>query len=200
MNRYKIIFFICFLILSCQEKEKTKVSNVFNPYKEIPQVLTIIEARQYYDLAVDSRNDGDFSSAYKFLNKALEFEKSPIIYNEFGTIAILEGKYDEALVFLSEGKKADPKYWSVYINESICYIQKEQFLKAEELLLDMIEKCDSEYFISYANLYLAISYSGNRRECEKALECLKKTDLLNKDTQIVEMVQNLRNKIKNNCQ
>jgi tetratricopeptide (TPR) repeat protein len=196
-NKVFLLFF--FILFSCSEKSPKKQPKSYNPSEEIPQVLTTEEAQKYFDLGEMSRIEGDFNSAYIFLNFALEYEESPIIYNDLGMTATAEKKYDEAIKYFSESKKIDSKYWPTYINESNVYILTKNSNKAEDLLLNMIKKCDSDYFISFANFQLAMTYSQDLQNCEKALNYLKKTELIQSDFRIKEKIVHLKSKIENNC-
>lgn len=194
------VFLLLFLILfSCSQKSAKKSAKSYNPSEEISQVLTVEEAQKYFDLGEMSRIKGDFNSAYIFLNFALEYEESPIIYNDLGLTATAEKKYNKAIKYFSESKKLDSIYWPTYINESNVYLLTKNTNKAENLLLNMIKKCDSDYFISFANLQLTMSYSQDPQNCEKALNCLKKTELIQSDLRIKENIEHLKSKIENNC-
>ena len=199
MKGNKIFLLLLLILLSCSEKTPKKQPKSYNPSEEISQVLTVEDAQKYFDLGEKSRIKGDFKSAHNFLNQALKYEESPIIYNELGITASAEKKYDNAIKYFAESKKLDSEYWPTYINESIVYIVTKKPEKAEELLLNMIKKCDSDYFISFANLHLAVAYSQNNQDCEKALNCLKKTELIESDARIKEKVEHLKSKVKNNC-
>lgn len=199
ISLYKVILIITILFTGCKNKEEAEKVQSYNPYKEISQVISNQQAWEYFDLAQKSSANGDFESAFSYLEKSLEYEKSPIIYNELGIYANAVHDYPSAEKYFTLGKKLDATYWPIYINQSMTYILSNEDKKGEYLLKEMIKNCNSDYWISFANLHLAVIYSKDPQNCTKARECLKLTKKIKEDMEISDKVQKLEQKIIRNC-
>ncbi|MGQ7947581.1 tetratricopeptide repeat protein [Flavobacterium sp. WC2509] len=194
--KYIRIFIFFFLIVSCQHKEKIKQHN---PWEEIPQNLHNENAIRLYSKSTELMKNADYDSAKAFLLKSLNYEKSPIIYNEIGTAELAQKNFQQAIEYFQKSIDTDPKYYPSYINMSRCYLSLQQFEKGKILLTEMIEKTDSEYWKAYGKMYLALIYFNGYKDCEKAKELLEESIILENDKDLSKQHTEFKDNVDRTC-
>lgn len=197
--KYILITLSFIFFISCKYEEKNKVPKRYNPYKEINQVIESEKALELYFKGTDNLELGNFKLASDYLKKSFEIEKSPITLNELGTVSFVQKNYDDALKYYNESIILDKNYYPSHINKSRILAIKSDYENAEKTLIKMIEECDSEYWIAYANLYLATIYFNARKECELIKKHLEKAKILEQDLILVKQYLDTKEKIKRNC-
>lgn len=144
-------------------------------------------------------NEGDFNTAKILLYQSLKIEQSPITYNELAIISILEKDYQKALQSLEMGKNIDNSYWPIYINEARCYMKLEDFEDTETILFELKQLSNSEYWVAYADFYLAVLYFNFEGNCEKALNHLNMSKMLEDDDALSSTYLKSKSHINENC-
>jgi tetratricopeptide (TPR) repeat protein len=188
------------IFISCvEDKKHIKNLKKHNPQQEISQTIKDIKAETLYQLALDSYQRKNYNESINLLKASLLIEKNPIIYNELGTVNSTLKNYDIAIEYYKEGQKSDSTYWPNFINEASIYLRLKEFDKAEQILEEVLRKSKSEYWTSYANLYLAFVYFNNGNQCNKAKEYLSKSKSLKNDYELKEMYEKFETKIKQYC-
>lgn len=99
-------------MISCKE-EKNKLKQHF-PYEHIKQELTDKNAIKLYYIGIEFGLNGDLSKAKSIYEKALEYEKSPIIFNQLG---IIESTQKITKSQLNSIRKEEN--WIAYISQCI---------------------------------------------------------------------------------
>jgi tetratricopeptide (TPR) repeat protein len=186
--------------LSCKEDNKDKKPRErFDISEEINVEFENIEASALYDLSLEFYDDRNYNKAIGILKSALIIEKNPIIYNELGLIYSIIENYDEANRYIKKGQEIDSTYYPLFINGANMKIHLREFDSAELTLKKVIEESKSEYWKAYANLYLAILYYQNDRQCEKSLECFSHASAIKNDKNLKETYKKVENRIKRYC-
>ena len=196
--KYTFAIVLVILIISCKS-EKDKIPETHNPSEFITQDLYNEKAIELYLTATENYNYGNFDLAKELLDRAFEIEKSPIILNELGTIAIAEKKFDDAVSIFDQSITLGSTYLPSYINKARSLTLLSQYETAEYTLNELITLSDSDYWIAYANLYLAYIYLNGQFDCERALDCIKKAEILEKESELVHQYKGLKSDIKKNC-
>lgn len=192
------IIMLCFF--NCKEDNKDKKPRErFDISEEASKEFGSIEASTLYDLSIDFYEDRNYNKAIGVLKSALLIEKNPIIYNELGLVYSIIENYDEAIKYYKQGQKIDSTYYPIFITGAHLDIQLRKFDSAELTLKKVIEDSKSEYWKAYANLYLAILYYQNYRQCEKSLEYFSQASILKDDKNLKETYSKVENKIKSYC-
>ncbi|MBR9847641.1 MAG: hypothetical protein GYB35_16760 [Algicola sp.] len=192
-----ILLTFCFVIISCKE-EKNKPKQHF-PYEHIRQELTDKNAIKLYDKGIEFGQNGELHKAKSAYEKALEFENSPIILNQLGTIESTLNNHKKSIEFYQKGRDLDSLYFPIYISEARSYGILNEFNKAENLLLKLKELSESEYWNSYADLYLSVIYFNSKESCEKVIEHLEKAKSLKSDIDLKKQYLDFEKTVKNNC-
>lgn len=199
----KKIFVIGIMLLSflnCKEDNKDKKPRQrFNVDEEVSQEFKSSKASDLYDLSLELYDDRNYNNAIGVLKTAILIEKNPIIYNQLGGIYSIIENYDEAINYYKQGQAIDSTYYPIFINGAHLKIQLREFDSAEFTLKKIIKDSKSEYWKAYANLYLAILYYQNDRQCEKSLECFSKAIAIKNDKNLKEMYVYVENSINNYC-
>lgn len=186
------------MIISCQsDKKKPKTHN---PKSEISQILKNENAQVLFDKASEKINIQQYDSARILLKKSLDYEKSPIIYNEIGITFLLEKKIEYAINYYEKSIETDSTYYSSYINLSRCYLIINDHQKGKQLLINMISNCNSEYWKAYGNMYLALFYFNGDKDCQKAKLTLMKADILEYDPELGKQYTDFMDNINRTCQ
>ncbi|TYB79160.1 tetratricopeptide repeat protein [Bizionia myxarmorum] len=199
MRIFRIVL-VSFLLISCKSDEENKFLKKFNPAEHIEQMLKIEKAIELYDEGTEFFKMGDFESAKKSFHKSFDIENSPISLNELGTIEVAKKDYAEAIKYFNQGRKLDPNYWPVYINEARCYEKLTEFKKAEDLLLLLKKQCKSDYWITQADFILALIYFNSRQGCEKVYEFLDKSQSMTTYPELKDPYMNFKNYVETNCE
>jgi tetratricopeptide (TPR) repeat protein len=197
--KYILITLSFVFFVSCKSEEKNKIPKQHNPYQEISQNIENERAIELYFKGTDNLRMGNFELASDYLKKSFEIEKSPITLNELGTVSFAQKNYNDALKYYSESIILDKSYYPGHINKSKILAIQSDFENAERTLKEMIVECDSEYWIAYANLYLATIYFNDRKECELIEKHLDKAKILKQDLDLVKQYLSIEEKIKKNC-
>lgn len=197
--KYRLTIFLLILTISCKSEKGNNTPKKHNPHEHINQNLENEKAIELYFKATESISKGNFELANKYLKESFQIEKSPIILNELGTIAIAEKKYQEALSYFDESIILDPTYYPSHINKSRSLTSLLDFKSAKNSLKDMLDKCESDYWKAYANLYLAYIYLHDDLNCEKAMQSIKKSELLKMEPELAAQYEGLKRNIEKNC-
>ncbi len=197
--------FLMFLILSCKSdpdktnSEKRSPLKSHNPFTEISQDIENETAISFYLEGLDKYQKMEYDSAIVYFESSLRFEQNPITYNELGTTSATQRKYEQAIKYFKKGRETDPTYWPNYVNESRTYLTLLEFDKGKNILYKMIQNCDSDYWVSYANFYLALMYYNDGLDCAKVKELLDKSISLRNDSDLRSQYDNFYEKYANNC-
>jgi tetratricopeptide (TPR) repeat protein len=191
-----ILLFFCLFILSCKEKNKPKQHF---PDKHIKQELTEENAIKFYGIGIEFGLNGELDKAKIAYEKALKFENSPIILNQLGIIESTLNNHKKSIEFYKKGKELDSLYFPVYIAEARSYGILNELDKAESVLIKLKELSKSEYWNSYADLYLAVIYYNRQENCSKIIEYLEKAKNLKKDIDLRKQYLDFEKRVKNNC-
>jgi len=98
-----------------------------------PVELNVLEAqaRVYRQYGIRAQDMGDFDSAMKFYQKAIELDPSyAVAYNDLGVIYEAKGMTDRAQESYLKAIKTDPYYLSTYTNLALLYEEKRELNKA----------------------------------------------------------------------
>ncbi|MEW4924964.1 hypothetical protein [Algibacter sp. 2305UL17-15] len=191
---------IILLVFSCKsETEKRGPLKKHNPYTEIQQNIENDSAISLYDKGLEKYQKMEYDSAMVYFQSSLKIEQHPITYNELGTTSATQRKYEQAIEYFKKGRELDPIYWPNYINESRTYLTLAEFDKGKNILNKMIRNCDSDYWISYANFYLALMYFNDGLDCTKIKELLDKSKSMKTDSELRTQYENFYKTYKNNC-
>lgn len=200
--RLTIITFFIFSLTSCNNREKKDVeekTQSYNPYEHISLVITSENANMYYEAGKKAFYQDDIDSSYIYFNQALKFEDNPIIYNEMGIVTQSLKDYKKANEYFQIAVEKDSTYWPAQINLASNKILLDDDDEARAVLYKIIDESNSSYWISFANLYLAASYSKDKNSCDKAHECLTKTKEVSQDPRIEKKITRLKRKIELMC-
>lgn len=201
MNKKILISFILIslTLISCSEdKKNVKPLNKFNPQNEIEQSIENLQASILFEQAEKEYEKRNYRTSINLLNTALTFEKNPIIYNELGTVSYTIKEFEEAILYHKKGIKADSLYYPNYVNQAKVFAKIGDFDNAEKLLKRTIKKCDSEFWTSCANLYLAVLYF-NDDQCLLAKEFILKAESLKNESALKREFKMVQTKIKEYC-
>ncbi|CAG2535290.1 TPR repeat [Maribacter dokdonensis] len=197
---YRIVFFLFFITLSCKNEKKNKIVTQHNPFEHINQTLENEKAIELFYNAKKEIEKGNLEIASLLLEKSLDFEKNPIILNELGIIFFSEKRFEQALIVLNQSILIDDKYYPSYINKSRVQILQNDLKNAETTLNKMLKKCTSDYWISYANMYLAhITTKKETIDCEKGINYLKKAEILRSEPELIPQLNGISEALKINC-
>lgn len=191
---------IALLIFSCKsETEKKSPLKKHNPYTKIKQNIENDTAIALYYEGLEKHQKMEYDSAMIYFQSSLRFELNPITYNELGTTSATQQKYEQAIEYFKKGRELDSAYWPNYINESRTYLTLADFEKGKNILNKMIQNCDSDYWIAYANFYLALMYYNDGLDCERVKELLEKSKSLQNDSELKYQYDIFFMKFKNDC-
>ncbi len=188
---------IVLTFISCGKKLEPIKSH--HPQDDLNQEIVDDYAQELFDKAYDEYDDGEFESAKSKLNKAILIEKNTVLYNKLGTIQLAEKEYSKAIRTFQKGRKIDDKYWPNYINEARALLALEKYVDAEKILKLLQSDTDSEYWVAYANFYLAIRYFNDENQCALALDFLEKSETLKSDNDLNEIYTKIENQLRNYC-
>ncbi|WBX77617.1 hypothetical protein PG911_05000 [Tenacibaculum ovolyticum] len=194
--KYKLLLLLFIIQLSCKQQKKHPKQH--NPFEHITQTLKNNKAIKLFNLAKEDIEKGNLGIAKENLKKSFEIEKSPIILNELATLAIFEKNYTLALFFLNNSISNDKTYYPSHINKSRVLTLRSDFENAKDTLNKMLVECKSDYWKAYGNLYLAYIYLKGNSNCEEALECIKKSELIKEDIDLKPQYEGIKNDIKKN--
>jgi len=191
-----ILFTFCLILISCKEKVKPKQHF---PDEHIKQELTNEDAIKLYTSGIEFGLNGELDKAKIACEKALKFENSPIILNQLGGIESTLKNYEKSIELYKKGRELDTLFFPIYISEARSYGILKQFNKAENLLLKLKELSESEYWNSYAELYLAVIYYNSQESCEKVIKHLEKAETLKDDIDLRQQYLDFKKRVENNC-
>jgi tetratricopeptide (TPR) repeat protein len=191
-----IVLFYCLIFISCKDSNKLKQHF---PDEHINQVLTNDEAISLYQDGLMFGQKGEFDKAIKAYNKAFEFEQSPIILNQLGAVEAARKNYQKSIDNLKKGRELDSLFFPLYISEARLYGILNQFDDAEQILFKLKSLTHSEYWNSYADLYLAVIYYNSRESCEKIYKYLNKSKSIKQDVGLRKQYLDFQAKVKKTC-
>ncbi len=198
MRFLTVIIFSLFL-LSCKNEKDIKALKTYNPSENIDQIIESEKAQKLFDEGSDYYEKSDYASAKVSFNKSFEIEKSPIALNALGILEFTKYNYRKSLKYFSQGRNLDKFYWPLYLNEARSYEKLTEFDNAEYILLKLKELCDSDYWIAYADFYLAIIYFNDKQGCEKVYEYLEKSKSITSDSDLRADYLKVKNIVDKNC-
>ena len=201
-NMVKKIFILGMILVSflnCKEENTDKKPKERFRTEEDNKEFNSSKAAVLYELSLELYEKRNYNKAIGVLKSALLIEKNPIIYNELGVIYSTIEHFDEASEYYSQGQKIDSTYYPIFINDAHLKIQLREFDSAAIPLKKVIKQSKSEYWKAYANLYLAILYYQNDRQCEKAFEYFSKARALKNDQDLKKMYEYVETTIKEYC-
>ena len=127
-------------------------------------------AEKYYLLGKAYETQGYYEKAVSSYEKSLGIEQSSVVYNALGNLNALLGDNVGAVNAFQDGIKADSSDVENYFDISRVYLNMQNYGKAEENLLKVIEKEQSAS--AYALLGTAYIETG---KWDKAEEAFKKS-------------------------
>lgn len=195
------VFFLLFII-SCNKKEDHQSIEkipVHNPQEHIALTFHDKNAEILYELGKSSYSKNNIDSSFIYFNESLKLEENAIVYNEMGIVKRSIQDLHSADEYFKRAVNIDSTYWPAQINYASNNILLNRDEEAKEILSAIIQNSDSSYWKAYANLYLAVVYSKNPKDCKTALKCLEQTHELHNDPEIKNKLVNLENKVQHLC-
>ncbi|WP_452231348.1 tetratricopeptide repeat protein [Lacinutrix sp. MEBiC02595] len=198
MKYFSILIII--LVISCKsETEKRNPLKKYNPKTEIKQNIVNDTAISLYNEGIEKYQKMEYDSAIVYFQSSLKFEKNPITFNELGTTSATQRKYKEAIEYFKKGRELDPTYWPNYINESRTYLTLTEFDKGKYIINQMLQKCNSDFWTSCANYYMALMYFNDGLDCLKVKEHLDKAKGMKNDSKLKTQYEKFYKTYENNC-
>ena len=197
MIKVKVLI-ILFLILltSCKHQKTIEFQNVEN-YST--QRIEHVKAKLLFDEAHYLITIGELDKARYKLRSALGYEINSIIYVELGIADLIEKKYEKAIFYFQQGINADNTYWPSYINKARAEYSLSKYDEGIATLKTMLNVCSSNYWISYAKLYLALGYFNNGNDCEEAVKFINQSKSLKMYPELLNQIISLEEKINKAC-
>ncbi|MFD0964989.1 tetratricopeptide repeat protein [Pseudofulvibacter geojedonensis] len=199
INKVTLIFILCSITYSCKSNKEDKVPVQHNPSRHINQEILNTNAYSYYLKGRYFLEANDFDSATFYLKKSLKYEKNPITYNELGRVELSKNNNLDAINYFKQSREVDPTYWINYINESRVFLILKKHSEAENILNKLIERSDSDYWISYANYYLALINYEQGNNCKKIQQLIEKSKNMELDPEVSKQYLKHKNIILQDC-
>jgi tetratricopeptide (TPR) repeat protein len=126
--------------------------------------------RNYAFEARKAMRSGNVQKALELFNKEIAFDpKNELAYNFIGQIYMDQRNFNKAIEFFLKAKEYAPDKQQVNINLALAYANTNQVPKANNLLLQMVEK-DGQNFLAYYYLALIAFNSNNASIAARYIE------------------------------
>ena len=196
---FLILFVFSLLIISCDNEKNSNVLKRHTPFEDLTQKIENKDALKFYDKGWDQSERGNLKTAKIAFEKSLEIEQNPLTFNELGRIERVEKNYNKAINYYEQGRTLDSLFWPLYINEARTYWKLNEFEKSEDILKKLKGFTKSDYWIAYADFYLAITYYNSGQPCSKVQIYLEKSESILSDPDLKEHYLKFKNLFNKNC-
>lgn len=192
------LFCYVILFLFCSCFSKGELDNYFYPEEDQSQEIKNELAGSLFDEGNLNLEKSNFKLAFFFFTRSLELEENTITYNSLGITEKYRENIDRSIEYHKKGIELDPTYPQNYINIAISYIYKEDYSNSELMLKKLLNNTNSEYWKTYANLYLAATYT-KIQNCQLAQESFKKAEKLQNDKYLGGFYKKIKDVFELNC-
>lgn len=122
--------------------------------------------------AQKAMNSGNVQKAIELFNREIAFDpKNEIAYNYLGQIYMNQGNLQQAIRYFEQARSMAPDDQQVNVNLALAYANTDQVPKANNILLEMVEKDERNYIAYY---YLAL-ISSNTNDVSIAARYIEKS-------------------------